>query len=251
MTRPFEGIRIIDATHVLAGPFAAYQLGLLGADVIKIEHPDDPDQSRINGSDMSLNEAGMGCQYLTQGSNKRSLTLDLKPHYRLERMGISETDQTGRPITRLETSRTPDTTNQNYWEDFVFDELWTLHRNNEFAERMEANIRYQVLAFPIRQGRQWDGNAFNTRNTGPDQQLYSYVNTDTTVTVAGRTYQNCVFVKQRKSKTLLFDVDTYEVYAPGVGLIKRYDRSIIYDDVNLTSLTTDSYIRIYSIVAHN
>ena len=33
MSRPFEGIRIIDATHVLAGPFAAYQLALLGAEV--------------------------------------------------------------------------------------------------------------------------------------------------------------------------------------------------------------------------
>jgi crotonobetainyl-CoA:carnitine CoA-transferase CaiB-like acyl-CoA transferase len=78
MTRPFEGIRIIDATHVLAGPFAAYQLGLLGADVIKVEHPGDPDQSRVNGSDGELNRGGMGCQYLTQGSNKRSMTLDLK-----------------------------------------------------------------------------------------------------------------------------------------------------------------------------
>ena len=37
--RPFEGIRVIDITHVLAGPFAAYQLGVLGADVIKVEHP--------------------------------------------------------------------------------------------------------------------------------------------------------------------------------------------------------------------
>ena len=46
MTRPFEGIRIIDITHVLAGPFAAYQLAVLGADVIKVEHPDEPDQSR-------------------------------------------------------------------------------------------------------------------------------------------------------------------------------------------------------------
>ena len=51
MTRPFEGIRIIDVTHVLAGPFAAYQLAVLGADVIKVEHPDDPDQSRDSGSD--------------------------------------------------------------------------------------------------------------------------------------------------------------------------------------------------------
>jgi crotonobetainyl-CoA:carnitine CoA-transferase CaiB-like acyl-CoA transferase len=78
MTRPFEGIRIIDATHVLAGPFAAYQLALLGAEVIKVEHPDDPDQSRGSGGDWDLNRAGMGTYFLTQGSNKRSLTLDLK-----------------------------------------------------------------------------------------------------------------------------------------------------------------------------
>ena len=67
MARPFEGIRIIDITHVLAGPFAAYQLGLLGADVIKVEHPDDPDQSRDSGSDNELNHASMGTGFLTQG----------------------------------------------------------------------------------------------------------------------------------------------------------------------------------------
>lgn len=76
--RPFEGIRIIDITHVLAGPFAAYQLGLLGADVIKIEHPDDPDQSRDSGPDLAGNLANMGSYFVTQGSNKRSITLDLK-----------------------------------------------------------------------------------------------------------------------------------------------------------------------------
>jgi crotonobetainyl-CoA:carnitine CoA-transferase CaiB-like acyl-CoA transferase len=78
MIRPFEGIRIIDATHVLAGPFAAYQLGLLGAEVIKLEHPLEPDQTRSGGGDRALNRRGMGTQYLTQASNKRSLTLDLK-----------------------------------------------------------------------------------------------------------------------------------------------------------------------------
>ena len=78
MTRPFEGIRIIDITHVLAGPFAAYQLAVLGADVIKVEHPDEPDQSRGSGTDRALNRADMGTSFLTQGSNKRSITLDLK-----------------------------------------------------------------------------------------------------------------------------------------------------------------------------
>jgi len=78
MARPFEGIRIIDITHVLAGPFAAYQLGLMGADVIKVEDPNDPDQSRDSGSDNDLNHAGMGTGFLTQGSNKRAITLNLK-----------------------------------------------------------------------------------------------------------------------------------------------------------------------------
>ena len=78
MARPFEGIRIIDITHVLAGPFAAYQLAVLGADVIKVEDPNDPDQSRGTGTDKALNHAHMGTGFLTQASNKRSITLDLK-----------------------------------------------------------------------------------------------------------------------------------------------------------------------------
>ena len=81
MTRPFEGIRVIDVTHVLAGPFAAYQLAVLGADVIKVEHPDDPDQSRSSGTDKELNRRNMGTAFLTQASNKRSIALDLKDEH--------------------------------------------------------------------------------------------------------------------------------------------------------------------------
>jgi len=78
MARPFEGIRVIDVTHVLAGPFATYQLAVLGADVIKVEHPDEPDQSRGTGTDRALNHRNLGTAFLTQASNKRSITLDLK-----------------------------------------------------------------------------------------------------------------------------------------------------------------------------
>src|SRR5262245_58599042 len=76
--RPYEGIKIIDITHVLAGPFAAYQMALLGADVIKVEHPTDYDQSRDTGGDRALNKQQMGTGFLTQASNKRAITLNLK-----------------------------------------------------------------------------------------------------------------------------------------------------------------------------
>ena len=76
--RPYEGIKIIDITHVLAGPFAAYQMALLGADVIKVEHPTDYDQSRDTGGDRTLNQQQMGTGFLTQASNKRAITLNLK-----------------------------------------------------------------------------------------------------------------------------------------------------------------------------
>jgi crotonobetainyl-CoA:carnitine CoA-transferase CaiB-like acyl-CoA transferase len=76
--RPFEGVKILDCTHVLAGPFATYQLAVLGADVIKVEDPNDPDQMRELGSDPALNQIRMGTGFLNQSSNKRSVALNLK-----------------------------------------------------------------------------------------------------------------------------------------------------------------------------
>ena len=77
MTQPFTGIRVIDITHVLAGPFSTYQLAVHGADVIKVEPPEG-DMVRILGGDDADNENRMGSAFLTQASNKRSIVLDLK-----------------------------------------------------------------------------------------------------------------------------------------------------------------------------
>ncbi|MEU5537285.1 CoA transferase [Streptomyces sp. NPDC020362] len=72
MTQPFDGIRVLDLTHVPAGPFAAYQLAVLGADVIQIEPPGRPDFVRRKGPDPGLNAALRGLNYQVQGSNKRA-----------------------------------------------------------------------------------------------------------------------------------------------------------------------------------
>lgn len=78
MTGPFSGLRVVDTTHVLAGPFASYQLGLLGAEVIKVEAPHDPDQARFQGSDRELVKVAMGTAYLSQSAGKKTVALDLK-----------------------------------------------------------------------------------------------------------------------------------------------------------------------------
>lgn len=75
---PLDGLRVLDFTNVLAGPYCTYQLALMGADVIKIERPAKGDTSRELGADELLNQRLLGSSFLAQNSGKRSLTLDLK-----------------------------------------------------------------------------------------------------------------------------------------------------------------------------
>ncbi|MFC3325441.1 CaiB/BaiF CoA transferase family protein [Mesorhizobium cantuariense] len=85
MTELLSGIRVLDLTNVLAGPYCAYQLALLGADVIKVEVPQGGDLARQLGGSPRLNSAGMGASFLAQNAGKRSVVLDLKKQADRER----------------------------------------------------------------------------------------------------------------------------------------------------------------------
>ena len=73
-----EGVRVLDLTNVLAGPFCAYQLALLGADVIKVETPGTGDLARQLGASPELSAQLMGASFLAQNANKKSVTINLK-----------------------------------------------------------------------------------------------------------------------------------------------------------------------------
>ncbi|MDD5207830.1 MAG: CoA transferase [Elusimicrobiales bacterium] len=73
-----SGVRVLDLTNVLSGPFATLHLALLGAEVIKIENPKDGDLARKLGVMPALNEQLMGTSFLAQNSNKKSVTLNTK-----------------------------------------------------------------------------------------------------------------------------------------------------------------------------
>jgi crotonobetainyl-CoA:carnitine CoA-transferase CaiB-like acyl-CoA transferase len=76
VTRPFEGVKILDFTQVLAGPYASYQLALLGADVIKIERRGGEDMRRTPLS-REWAERNLAPAFQAVNGNKKSLTLDL------------------------------------------------------------------------------------------------------------------------------------------------------------------------------
>jgi crotonobetainyl-CoA:carnitine CoA-transferase CaiB-like acyl-CoA transferase len=75
--RPFSGVRILDFTQVLAGPYASYQLALLGADVIKIERRGGEDMRRTPLS-REWADRNMAPAFIAVNGNKKSLTLDLQ-----------------------------------------------------------------------------------------------------------------------------------------------------------------------------
>ena len=78
MFKPLEGIKVLDFTHVLAGPACSYYLGLLGADVIKVESVLKGDAMRHRGGTYNEgNLIGMSTPYLTQASGKRSIAIDI------------------------------------------------------------------------------------------------------------------------------------------------------------------------------
>lgn len=72
--KPLQGLKVLDITHMLAGPYCTWMLGLMGADVIKVERPGEGDFARAIApfrDDESL-------YFMSVNRNKRSITLNLK-----------------------------------------------------------------------------------------------------------------------------------------------------------------------------
>jgi len=78
MNKPLEGLRVLDLTHMLSGPYGAMILADLGAETIKVEPLHGEGTRKLLATDPKNSLDGMGAYYLTLNRNKKSVSIDLK-----------------------------------------------------------------------------------------------------------------------------------------------------------------------------
>jgi CoA:oxalate CoA-transferase len=78
MNLPLAGVRVLDLSNVLAGPFCGYHLARLGAEVIKVENPKGGDLARRLGADPEMSKKLMGLSFVAVNAGKQSIAIDFK-----------------------------------------------------------------------------------------------------------------------------------------------------------------------------
>lgn len=127
------------------------------------------------------------------------------------------TDGEGRPTQRLERYHRP-----NDSADWVLTEVWTQTLVTNRAERVEDNIRYIRLAFPINSTITWDGNAFN--QLGEEDYSYEYFHIPDTL--AGLSFDSTLSVLQIDNDNFIERIYAEEKYAVHVGRMYKVNQNL-------------------------
>ncbi len=166
--------------------------------------------------------------------------------FRKEVIGETETDLLGRDVYKLHTFRSEYDLGTNY--DWQPERVWTVYKDEEFAERMQDNQRVLVLKFPVFPAIKWNGNLYN----GKGEQEFKYQSIDTVMEVNGITYDPLVFVLNSlpsDTTSLIKRRFAYELYSPDMGRVMHYDLTKVYDQPNSRILNPDkSYTHIEMLV---
>ena len=145
-----------------------------------------------------------------------------------EKIESSFLDNQNRKTERLERYR--------QWADstsWFLKDVWISNLTSSSAEKVEENIRYIKLVFPIKKGISWNGNAFNSFNPTD----YKYENIFKPYTINGISYDSTITVIQEIDSNLIYVKYMVEVYAKRVGLIyKKYKDIEKYPDPTIDSI---------------
>jgi hypothetical protein len=174
-------------------------------------------------------EDGQSRIYLVEDTSFTVQAVVTDRFYRQELINGTEEDLSGREVSRLETYRSEDSLGTNF--DFMIDRVWTAFKDPHYAERIEENVRRLMLKFPVSIGVEWNSNQFNSMGS----QRYTYQVLDSTLVLNGMTFQNCVLVIEKADTSgFINNKFAYTLYAPDIGKIKSFDRTMVCDGANAT-----------------
>jgi hypothetical protein len=117
-------------------------------------------------------------------------------------------------------------TRPNTAEAWQYSDTWSVRVNDLEAIVNEENTSFVKISFPVREGKLWDGNKFNT--VGEDQ--YEMLDVGKTFSAGNLVFDKTIFIDQQQQEDLLFSVKRVEVFAKGVGLIYKEIKDISYCD---------------------
>lgn len=120
-----------------------------------------------------------------------------------------------------------------YWrkndnDPWEIKDIWVSTRTTSMAEKVEENVRYVKLVFPVRSYQTWDGNVYNTK---PEWE-YFYDSIGNSRIINNIDFDETVKVVQIENFNLIQEQDAYEIYAKDIGLIYRKLIDIDYSTSN-------------------
>ncbi len=134
-------------------------------------------------------------------------------HYYLKEVIESEFENAAEvPSFRIERYKR---NNQN--EEWSISDVWFGIKNNTSIIRVEENIRYVKMIFPVKNGFRWNGNNYNSL----EHQNYEYTNKDELYIIDQLKFDSTVIVKQFENNNLIEKQEFREVYARNIGLIYK------------------------------
>lgn len=154
-------------------------------------------------------------------SNKRDTTRYLLK----EVIAESFMDNSGRPTLRIERFVKIYSSSIPYDSmNWIGPKVWYANKTASTAEKVEENIRYIKLIFPPKEGKEWNGNTFNTLGN----KQYEIVSVDESETINTIFFDSVVTVKQFEQINFIEYINETEKYARNIGLIYKV-RDSLYD----------------------
>lgn len=148
-------------------------------------------------------------------------------------------DNENRPTLRIE----------RYWrqndnDPWVIKDVWTANKSSSRYEKTEENIKYVRLAFAVKEDHRWNGNVYNTLG----EQIYKYIDLHQSKTINNLYFDSTVIVEHSKKLNFIQYENKFEVYAAGVGLVKKHDVELEISNFDSTQIKRGTlyYQTIYS-----